>query len=178
MACFSLTVTGNIEKRKPFSKHWYYFIIKSTKTEIARFTCKTTLSQANAKINRMRSTKWTCHKERSFASNYFLFWKFCFILRTFYKELIWCTNYPNVHVKLSLWNFIWGCFFPMSILILFDTNVSTSFMVSIFCSTPNSRVWSYRFNRPTKIYAELRCQKKQFNSWKKYFLVWHSLRFS
>ena len=26
------------------------------------------------------------------------FWKFCFSLRTSYKELIWCANYQNVHI--------------------------------------------------------------------------------
>ena len=25
-------------------------------------------------------------------------WKFCFNLGTTYKELIWCTNYPNIHI--------------------------------------------------------------------------------
>ena len=35
------------------------------------------------------STKWTYHKERSFASKYLIFWKFCFSLRTSYKDLIW-----------------------------------------------------------------------------------------
>ena len=33
------------------------------------------LSEANVKINRMVSTKWTYHKERSFSSNYFKFFK-------------------------------------------------------------------------------------------------------
>ena len=47
-----------------------------------------------------------------------LFWKFCFGLRTSYKELTWCTNYPNVHIHTfrKRWSFIWGYFFPMSIL--------------------------------------------------------------
>ena len=47
------------------------------------------------------------------------FWKLCFILGTFYKELICCTNDPNVHIlfasaeilfegDFSLW--VWGCY--------------------------------------------------------------------
>ena len=34
------------------------------------------------------------------------------------EELIWCTNEPNVHIHTfrKSWNFIWGCFFPVSIL--------------------------------------------------------------
>ena len=30
------------------------------------------------------------------------FWRFCFSLRTSYKELIWCTNNPNVQLLLSV----------------------------------------------------------------------------
>ena len=64
----------------------------------------------------MVSTKWTYHKERSFASNHFIFWKFCFSLRTPYKELIWYTNNPNVHICTfcKRWSFIWRCVFPVS----------------------------------------------------------------
>ena len=45
-------------------------------------------------------------------------WKLYFSVRIPYKELIWCTNYPNVHIdtfrrRLS---FMWGCFFTASIL--------------------------------------------------------------
>ena len=45
------------------------------------------------------------------------FWKFCFSLRTPYKELICCTNNPNVHICTfsKRWSFIWRCFFPVSI---------------------------------------------------------------
>ena len=47
-----------------------------------------------------------------------VFWKFCFSLRTFYKELIWCTNDPNAHIHTfcNHWSFIWRRFFPVSIL--------------------------------------------------------------
>ena len=46
------------------------------------------------------------------------FRKTCFCLRTSYKELIWCNNHPNVHIYTfrKHWSFIWGCFFPVSIL--------------------------------------------------------------
>ena len=36
---------------------------------------KTALSKANVKTNRMGSTKWTCHSERGFATNYIIFLK-------------------------------------------------------------------------------------------------------
>ena len=34
------------------------------------------------------------------------------------EELIWCANYPNVHIHIfgKRWSFIWGYFFPVSIL--------------------------------------------------------------
>ena len=46
------------------------------------------------------------------------FWKFCFSFRTSYKELIWCTNDPNVHIPTfcKCCSFIWGCFIHVSIL--------------------------------------------------------------
>ena len=76
------------------------------------------ISEANVKTNRIVSTKWIYHKKWSFASNYFIFLKFHFIIRTSYKDLIWCINYPNVHIDTfrKRWSFIWGCFFPVSIL--------------------------------------------------------------
>ena len=66
----------------------------------------------------MVTTKWTCQKERSFAGNYFIFFKICFSLRTSYKELICCTNNTNAHIctYCECWSFIWQSFFPVSIL--------------------------------------------------------------
>ena len=45
------------------------------------------------------------------------FRKFCFSLRTSYKELICCTDNPNAHncIFCKRWSFIWRCFFPVSI---------------------------------------------------------------
>ena len=53
--------------------------------ENVTFPYKTDLSKANVKTNRMGSTKWTYHKERGFATNYFIFWKFNFGIKTSYK---------------------------------------------------------------------------------------------
>ena len=49
------------------------FLVESTKIENASFPYKTAMSEANVKTNRIASTKWTYHKERSFDSNYFIF---------------------------------------------------------------------------------------------------------
>ena len=45
------------------------------------------------------------------------FWKFCFSWRTSYKELIWCTNNPNVHNHTLLYvlEFHLSVFFPVNI---------------------------------------------------------------
>ena len=59
-----------------FKKLEYRFLVESTKTENASFPYKTTISEA--KTNWMGSTKWTYHKERGFASNYFIFLKILF----------------------------------------------------------------------------------------------------
>ena len=96
----------------------YRFLVESTKIENAIFPYKTALTEANVNTNGMGSIKWTFYKERSFSRNYFISRIFCFSLRTFFKDLIWCTNYPIVHIHTfrKRWSFIWGCFFPVSII--------------------------------------------------------------
>ena len=54
-----------------FKKLQYRFLVESTKIERTSFPFKSALSEANVKTNRMTTTKWTYHKELSFASNYF-----------------------------------------------------------------------------------------------------------
>ena len=115
----TLTLKQIFWKMKTFLKNLEHcFLIESTKIETVSFPYKIALSEATVKINRVGSTKWTCNKERNFVSNYFIFSKLCFSLRTFYKELIWCTNYPNVHIHTFCkgWSFISRYFFPVSIL--------------------------------------------------------------
>ena len=52
-----------------FKKLEKIFLIEATKIEIAPFSFKTALSEVNVKKNSMATTKWTYHKEWSFASN-------------------------------------------------------------------------------------------------------------
>ena len=61
-----------------FQKSGVPFFKESTKTENSWFPDKTAISEANVKKNRIVNTKWTYHKERSFASNYFIFLKILF----------------------------------------------------------------------------------------------------
>ena len=58
-----------------FKKLEYRFLVESTKIENPTFPYKTALPEANVKTNKMDSTKWTYHKQRTFASNYFVFLK-------------------------------------------------------------------------------------------------------
>ena len=50
--------------------------------------------------------------------SFLFFRKFCSRLRTLYKELILCTNHLDVHIHTfrKRWSFVWGSFFPVSIL--------------------------------------------------------------
>ena len=119
MACFYAAITWNFEPSEffnseasflknanPFQKTAGQFLVENAKIEIGTWPYKTPLSDANVKGNRMGSTKWTYHKEQNI-------WKFYFSLRTSYKELIWCTNHPNIHIHTfrKCYSFIWGCCF-------------------------------------------------------------------
>ena len=66
------------ENENLFRKTGVPFLVESTKIENASFPYKTEISEANVKTNKMVTTKWTYHKERSFASNYFIFLKILF----------------------------------------------------------------------------------------------------
>ena len=70
----TLTLKQNFWKTKTFFKKLECrFLIENTKIEHASFPYKTAVSEATVRANRMVSTKWTDHKERSFASKYFTF---------------------------------------------------------------------------------------------------------
>ena len=67
-----------------FKKLEYRFLVEGTKIENAIFLDKTAPSEANVKTNRMWCTKWIYHRERSFASNYFISSKILF----HFKDLV------------------------------------------------------------------------------------------
>ena len=105
----TLTLKQIFWKTKTFFKKLEHrFLLESTNMENISFPCKTTISEANVKTNRMVNTKWIYHKERIFLSNYFIFWRFCFSLRTSYKELISCTQEPKC--PYSYFNKLWNMF--------------------------------------------------------------------
>ena len=80
----TLTLKQTFWKTKAFFKKLEYrFLVEATKIENT-FPFKTALSEANVKANRMATTKWTYHKEWSFARN--LFGKFVPVLEPLKKS--------------------------------------------------------------------------------------------
>ena len=67
--------TDFVENENLFQKTGVTFLVESIKIENALFPYKTTISQPKVKTNGMMTAKLTCHKERSFASNCFIFLK-------------------------------------------------------------------------------------------------------
>ena len=108
-----MTITGHFERFQYFNFESNFLKNENVfKKTGSLFRYETALSEANVKKNEMGSTKWTYQKKGSFASNslfLFCFWKFCFSLKTSYKELIWCINNLNIHIHTfcKRWNFIW-----------------------------------------------------------------------
>ena len=101
-----------------FKKLDYRLVVESTKIKKASWPYKTAMSEANFKTNKIGDEKVPITKNGVLSVTTLLFWKFCFSVRTSYKELILCTNYLNVNIHLfrERWSFILGCLFPVSIL--------------------------------------------------------------
>ena len=75
----TLTLKQTFQKTKTILKKLEYsFLVERTKIEKGSFPYKTAISEANVKTNRIVTTKWAYHRERSFASNYFIFLKVLF----------------------------------------------------------------------------------------------------
>ena len=68
----TLTLTQIFWKTKTFFKKLeYHFLVESTKIESASFPYKTAISEANAKTNRIMTTKWA-YRKKFFDSNSFI----------------------------------------------------------------------------------------------------------
>ena len=105
----TLNVFNTLTLKEVFSKTRKFFkklellllwtsLIQSNKIENVTCPCKTALLEASVKTVEFL--------------HYFIFWKFHFSLRISYKELIWSTNYPNVHIHTfrKRWNLFDGGF--------------------------------------------------------------------
>ena len=69
----------------------YRFLIESTKIENASFSHKTAMLEANVKTNRVVSTNWVNHKERS---NYlFFFLKILFQFKNLLQRVVLMYRY-------------------------------------------------------------------------------------
>ena len=53
----------------------YRLLVERIKIEKVSLPYKTDILEANVKANKMVTTKWAYHRERSFASNYFNFFE-------------------------------------------------------------------------------------------------------
>ena len=114
----TLTLKQILWKTKTFFKKMEYcFLVEATKIENSSFPFKTALSEVSVKTNKMVTTKWTYHKEWSFASNclfflenFFQFWNFLERVNLMYQR-------PKCHIFHKRWSLILECFFPVSILI-------------------------------------------------------------
>ena len=119
-----MTVSGNFErsfltlkqifwKTKTFFKQLENgFLVESTKIENTSLSYKTATSESIDRSKRMMSTKWTYHKNEVLPVTALFFWKCYFSLRISYKELIWCTNERNAHIRIfcrCLSFYIWRC---------------------------------------------------------------------
>ena len=114
----TLTLKQIFWKTKTFFKKLEYWFLKALRLKTYHFHTKLPYQKPMLRQIKWVSTKWIHHKERSFTSNYFIFLKILFQLKTSYKELILCIIDPNVHISTFCkhWSFIWRCFFPVSIL--------------------------------------------------------------
>ena len=101
----ALTLKQVFWKTKAFlEKLQYCFSVESTRLKAQNLYTKLPCQRPTLKKNIMGSRKWPC----------LYFWTFYFSLRIFYKEVIWCTTYQKS--SYSCISFIWGKFFPVSIL--------------------------------------------------------------
>ena len=97
------------EKRKPFSiKLEHLFLVESTKLKAHHFRIKRPYQKPLLKQIEWWVQNGPITKNRAFPVTNLFFWKFCFNWRTFYKELILCTNNPNAHIRAfcKRWSFI------------------------------------------------------------------------
>ena len=109
-----LNVFSTLNLKQIFWKTKTFF----KKLKYSSFPYKITISESNVKqiLWGVQNGPFTKNGVLPVTSSFF--WRFCFNLRTSYKELIWCTNDPNAYTRTFCkhWNLIWWCFIPVSIL--------------------------------------------------------------
>ena len=117
---FYVTISGHFER-------FQYFNFETDFLENENFLQKNWSAVFELKALRLKThhfrTKLPYQKPMLPVTTLF-FWKLFFSLRTSYKELIWCINDPNANIRVfcKSWNFIWRCFFPLSIVKWYSLN--------------------------------------------------------
>ena len=132
------------------------------------------MSEVNFKTNRMVTTKWTYHKERSLPVITLFSWRFC-VKRTSYKELICYTNNPIAYAFCKRWSFIWRSFFPVGILkdIMMENFVALLKNVALLLRTVKALIWAQLAAKVARINNEIIIQKtlRTFRTFKTFFSV-------
>ena len=115
--CFYVTITGNFE-------HFQYFnfetnFLKNTyflkSFQMQHFHTRLLCQKPLLRQSKWRVQQWTYNKERSFDIYYFIFLN-NLVKRVDLKYQPQKCPYSYFLKALERWSFIWGCFFPMSIL--------------------------------------------------------------
>ena len=132
----TLTLKKIFWRTKTFLKKLEHcFLVERTMIENTSFPYKTAKPKGNVKTNKWWLQNGPITNNRLSPVTNLSFWKYCFSLRTCYKELIWCIKNQNAHICTSCkhWSFIWLCFFlwvslsQFLFLISFSTNRMSSF---------------------------------------------------
>ena len=99
-----------------FKKLEYRFLVQSTRLKAKHFHRKLTCQKSMSRQIEWEVQNGPITKDGVLPLPTLVFWKFCFRVRSFSKELIRFTNYPTVHIHIfrMRWSFIWRCFFPVS----------------------------------------------------------------
>ena len=91
----TLTLEQIFSKTKTFFKKLEYcFLVENTTIENPSFPYKTAISEANVKTKRKVSTKWTYHKEISFASNHIIFLRILLQFKNFERIDLMYQRFP------------------------------------------------------------------------------------
>ena len=101
-----------MENKNLFQKTGEPFLAETTKIETHHFHSKLLFQKPLLRQIEWRLQNGPFTKSGVLPVTALFFWKICFSFRTSWKELIWCTNDPNVHIRIlcKRWSLILGCF--------------------------------------------------------------------
>ena len=101
-----------------FKKLEHRFIVETLRLKTNHFYLKLLCQKPMLRQIEWRIQNWPITKSGVLPVTALFFWKIFFSFRTSWKELIWRTNDPNVHIRnfCKCRSLILRCFFPASIL--------------------------------------------------------------